>query len=241
MKVLSVRQLATQCATAAALLMSIPGAWAAGPAVGDLVEIVTGMGPTLAELLVLPDAAGYVTIVLPTGKQIPVNMSKLRLIQAAGAPNAAIASGESVRWKNGGVTENGNLVKVNGQWCQVKTVSSTTIGWVECKALTLASKANSGATKPAAEQAARPAKPHSIKLQGNWENADGTVKLELQVGKKCYVSLGPMTGECVYAKTPEGVTVTFDGEEMIFIANEDGTLSSKGDADAMMSIRLKRK
>lgn len=241
MKSFSVRLFATHCATAAALLMSIPGAGAAGPAVGDLVEVVTGLGPTLAELLVLPDAAGYVTIQLPTGKQMPVNISKLRLIQAAGAPNAAIASGEAVRWKDGGVTESGSVVKVNGQWCQVKSAGSTTIGWVECKALILAARANAGAAKPSAEAASRPSKPHGIKLQGNWENADGTVKLEFQAGKKCYVSFGPMTGECVYAKTPEGVTITTDGEDMIFLANEDGTLSSKGDADAMMPIRLKRK
>ena len=38
-----------------------------------------------------------------------------------------------------------------------------------------------------------------------------------------------------------GVTVTLDGEDMPFVANEDGSLSSKGDADAMMAVRLKRK
>lgn len=240
MKSLSVRLLAAQCATVATLLLSIPGAGAAGPAVGDLVEVVTGLGPTLAELQALPDAAGYVVIQLPTGKQMPVNISKLRLIQAAGAPNFAIAGGEAVRWKDGGVTESGSVVKVNGQWCQVKNANSTTIGWVECKALIQASKANAEAAKPATEPA-RPSKPHGIKLQGNWENADGMVKVEFQAGKKCYLSFGPMTGECVYAKTPEGVAITFDGEDMIFIANEDGTLSSKGGADAMMPIRLKRK
>ena len=36
--------------------------------VGDLVELVTGLGPTLAEVIVAPDASGYVTIQLPTGR-----------------------------------------------------------------------------------------------------------------------------------------------------------------------------
>ncbi len=47
--------------------------------VGDLVELVTGLGPTLAEVIVEPDASGYVTIQLPTGKKVPVNTQKVAL------------------------------------------------------------------------------------------------------------------------------------------------------------------
>ena len=55
--------------------------------VGDLVEYVSGLGPTLAEIVVDPDASGYVVILLPTGKEVPVNTQKLRLVQSAGTPN----------------------------------------------------------------------------------------------------------------------------------------------------------
>ena len=79
------------------------------------------------------------------------------------------------------------------------------------------------------------------KLLGNWENADGSVKLEFQSAGKCYISFGPMTGSCSYAPAATGVTVTFDGEPLRLLANPDGSLSSAGDGDAMMSIRLKRR
>jgi hypothetical protein len=35
--------------------------------------------------------------------------------------------------------------------------------------------------------------------------------------------------------------VSFDGEDMAFAANDDGSLSSVGDGSAGMSIRLKKK
>ena len=79
-----------------------------------------------------------------------------------------------------------------------------------------------------------------MKLEGNWENADGTVKLEVQAGNKCYISFGPMTGGCSYKPTANGVTVTFEGEDLVLVANEDGSLSS-ANPNAMMPIRLKRK
>ena len=208
--------------------------------VGDLVEYVSGLGPTLAEIVVGPDPSGYVVVLLPTGKQVPVNTQKLRLVQSAGTPNAPIAVGEPVGWVDGDVAEKGSVVKVNGNWCQVRTASATTIGWVECKALRTAAQAAAPA-KPAPATNAAAGKAAPIKLQGNWENADGTVKLEAQAGNKCFISLGPMTGPCTYKQTANGVTVMFDGEELVLVANDDGSLSSVGDPNAMMPIRLKRK
>ncbi len=205
--------------------------------VGDLVEYGSGLGPTLAEIVVGPDPSGYVVVLLPTGKQVPVNTQKLRLVQSAGTPNAPIAVGEPVGWVDGHVAEKGSVVKVNGNWCQVRTASGTTIGWVECKALRTAAQAAASA-KPA--PATAPKGP-PIKLQGNWENADGSVKLEAQAGNKCFISLGPMTGPCTYKQTANGVTVVFDEEELVLVANDDGSLSSVSDPDAMMAIRLKRK
>jgi hypothetical protein len=50
-----------------------------------------------------------------------------------------------------------------------------------------------------------------------------------------------MTGPCTYKQTANGVTVVFDEEELVLVANDDGSLSSASDPDAMMPIRLKRK
>jgi hypothetical protein len=213
-----------------------PDAMSQSAKVGDLVEYGSGLGPTLAEIVVGPDPSGYVVVLLPTGKQVPVNTQKLRLVQRAGTPNAPIAVGEPVGWVDGHVAEKGSVVKVNGNWCQVRTASATTVGWVECKALRTAAQA----AAPAKPAPATAPKGPPIKLQGNWENADGSVKLEAQAGNKCFISFGPVTGPCTYKQTANGVTVVFEGEDLVLVANDDGSLSS-GDPDAMMPIRLKRK
>lgn len=118
-----------------ALIAVAPQARSQTAQVGDLVEVTTGLGPTLAEIVVGPDPSGYVVIQVPTGKQIPVNTQKLRLVQKAGTPNAPMPAGTAVSWIDANVVERGSVVKVNGNWCQVKTPSATTIGWVECKDL----------------------------------------------------------------------------------------------------------
>lgn len=225
----------------AALVAGAPEALSQNRAkVGDLVEYVSGLGPTLAEIIIGPDASGYVVILLPTGKQVPVSTQKLRLLQSAGTPNAPTVVGEAVGWIEDGVAQKGSVVKVNGNWCQVKTASATTIGWIECKALRTAAQAIAPAgTAPATNAAV--GKAAAIKLQGNWENADGTVKWEAQAGNKCFISFGPMTGACTYKQSATGATVMFEGEELMLVANDDGSLSSVGDPTAMMPIRLKRK
>jgi hypothetical protein len=208
--------------------------------VGDLVEIVTGLGPTLAEVVTPPDPSGYVVIRVPTGKEMPVNTQKLRLVQRAGTPDVKMPVGEPVSWVDGGVREQGSVVKVNGKWCQVKTVNATTIGWVECSELRTsgsASRSSSSSSKAAAAPAGAPLP----KLLGNWENADGTVKLEFQSAGKCFISFGPATGPCTYTPAKTGVTVTFEGEQLPLAANSDGSLSSAGAAATEMPIRLKRR
>jgi hypothetical protein len=207
--------------------------------VGDLVEIVSGMGPTLGEVIDGPDPSNYILLQIPTGKKVPVNAGKVRLVQKAGTPNAAINAGEPVSWVDGNVRENGNVVKVNGDWCQVKSPTATTIGWVECKSLRTAAQtaAPKAADKPTAGAGAD--KAVAIKLPGNWENADGMTKLEFQAGNKCYISISSMTSACTYKQTAAGVTVTMDGEDMVFMANDDGSLSNAPNAD--MPVRLKKK
>ncbi len=208
--------------------------------VGDLVEFTSGLGPTLAEIVEGPDASGYVVILLPTGKRVPVNTQKLRLVQVAGTPNASIAVGEPVGWVDGDYKQKGSVVKVNGTWCQVKTEDATTTGWVECNVLRTAAQAGAPA-KPAPAAKSAAAKGASVKLQGNWENADGTVKWEPQAGGKCFMSLGPMSGACTYKPTANGVVIMIDGDELALEANDDGSLSSVSDANSMMAMRLKRK
>lgn len=204
-------------------------------AVGDLVEFTSGLGTTLAEIVTGPDPSGYVVIRIPTGKEIPVSTQKLRLVQQAGTPNVAMPVGQAVSWVDGGVREQGSVVKVNGAWCQVKTAAATTIGWVECSELRTGGAQKSGA-RPAPQGAAP-----LPKLAGNWENADGSVKLEFQSAGKCYFSFGPMTGPCTYKTAATTVTVMLDGDPLLLAANEDGSLSNVAQGDALMSIRLKRK
>jgi hypothetical protein len=206
--------------------------------VGDLVEVTTGLGPTLAEIVTGPDPSGYVVIRVPTGKEIPVNTQKLRLVQRAGTPNASMPAGQAVSWVDGGVREQGSVVKVNGKWCQVKTASATTVGWVECADLRTA---GSKPSSPASGAAAAPSGAPLPKLLGNWENADGSVKLEFQPAGNCFISFGPMTGACTYAAAATGVTVTFEGEDLRLAANADGSLSNVSSGDGLMSIRLKRR
>jgi len=206
-------------------------------AVGDLVEFTSGLGPTLAEIIVEPDAAGYVVILLPTGKEIPVNTGKLQLFQKAGTPNAPMPVGEAVSWISGGVSERGHVTKVNGNWCQVKSDTATTIGWLDCKSLRTAAQANLPKPAPASKPANGKLPPGA--LLGKWENADGSFKLEFQGAGKCFLSMGPMTNGCTYAPGNGAVTVTFAGEDLVLTANPGGSLSS--DADAMMPMRFTRK
>jgi hypothetical protein len=145
-----------------------------------------------------------------------------------------------VGWVDGGYKQKGSVVKVNGTWCQVKTPDATTIGWVECKVLRTAAQAAAPA-KPAPDAKASAPKSAVPKLQGNWENADGTVKWEPQAGGKCFMSLGPMSGACTYKPTANGVVIMIDGDELALEANDDGSLSSVSEANSMMAMRLKRK
>lgn len=218
-----------------------PGAEAQNQArVGDLVEIVTGLGPTLAEVVTGPDPSGYVVIRVPTGKEIPVNTQKLRLVQRAGTPDAAMPVGQSVSWVDGNIREQGSVAKVNGKWCQVKTANATTVGWVECADLRT-SGAATRSSSPASTSAAASGSAPLPKLLGNWENADGSVKLEFQSAGKCFISVGGATGSCSYTPAATGVTVSFEGEQLPLAANADGSLSSAGAAATEMPIRLKRR
>jgi hypothetical protein len=101
----------------------------------DLVEYLSPFGPTLGEVLSGPDPSSYYLLAIPGKEDFAIHADKLRVVQRAGTPNAAIDVGEAVSWTEANVADNGKVVKVHGAWCQVKSLSATTIGWVECKAL----------------------------------------------------------------------------------------------------------
>jgi hypothetical protein len=78
-------------------------------------------------------------------------------------------------------------------------------------------------------------------LQGEWESADGSFKLEFQGQGKCYISGGPMTSECTYTQNGKQTIVKIpdDDEPLVLTANADGSLSNP--KDAFIPMRFKKK
>jgi hypothetical protein len=211
--------------------------------VGDLVEYVSALGPMMGEVISGPDASNYYLLAIPGRDDFPIHADKLRVVQHAGSANAAINIGEAVSWTSANVAQNGSVVKVRGAWCQVKSVSATTIGWVECKALRT-SKQNAKPPAPAGKEESTDGTPSTdgaavANLSGDYENADGAMKLEFQPKGKCYISFGPMTGDCTYKQSGKKVAVHFEDEDMILTLDNDGSLRSAPDGG--MTVRLKRK
>jgi hypothetical protein len=210
---------------------------------GDLVEYTSAFGPTLGEVITGPDPSNYYLLAIPGQEDFAIRADKLRLVQRAGTPDAAMNVGEAVSWTEANVAEKGSVVKVRGAWCQVKSASATTFGWVECKALRTA-KQNAqppSAAKPPANDNAAPADggAATANLDGDYENADGSMKLELQGKGKCYISLGPMTGDCTYKQSGKKVVVRFEDEDMVLTANNDGSLTNAPEGG--MPVRFKKR
>jgi hypothetical protein len=208
--------------------------------VGDLVEFTSGLGPTLAEIVVGPDASGYVVIRIPTGKQIPVNTQKLRLVQKAGTPNASIPVGAAVSWIDAHIVERGSVVKVNGNWCQVKTPSATTIGWVECKDLrTGKNDATTAPAAPAESAAPKATAAAAAAISGTYQNAEGNTSIEFLPAGKAHLSLHGMGGPATYKVAGNKLTLMVDDDAAIeFTINPDNSLT--GPPDGYLS-RLKKK
>ncbi len=204
--------------------------------VGDLVEFTTGMGPMLGEVLNGPDPSNYYGILVPPKSEKPINGAKLRLIQRAGTPNAAIAAGAAVSWSEGGVTEKGNVVKVNGNWCQVRTPSATTIGWVECKSLRVVGQANAPAA-PAETALPKATAAAAAAISGTYQNAEGNTSIEFLPAGKAHLSLHGMGGPATYKVAGNKLTLTLDDVPMEFTINQDNSLTGP---DGYFS-RLKKK
>jgi hypothetical protein len=203
---------------------------------GDLVEYTSAFGPTMGEVITGPDPSNYYLLA------IPGHAEKMRLVQRAGTPDAAMAVGESVSWTDANIAEKGSVVKVRGAWCQVKSASATTFGWVECKALRTAkqnAKPPSAAAGKEDTAAGDAAGTTTANLDGDYENADGSMKLELQGKGKCYISLGPMTGDCTYKQNGKKVVVRFEDEDMVLTANNDGSLTNAPEGG--MPMRFKKR
>ena len=197
--------------------------------VGDLVEFTTGMGPMLGEVLNGPDPSNYYGILIPSRGEKPINGAKLRLIQRAGGANAAIATGAAVSWSEGGFREKGNVVKVNGNWCQVKTPSATTIGWVECKSLRVAGQANAPAA--AAETATATSAPPeataaaAAAISGTYQNAEGNTSIEFLPAGKAHFSIHGAGGPVTYKVAGNKLTLMLDDVPMEFTINPDNSLT----------------
>ena len=213
--------------------------------VGDLVEFTTGMGPMLGEVINGPDPSNYYMILVPGQGELPMNGSKLRLIQRAGTPNAAFKPGDEVGIREGNTVTRGNVVRVNGKWCQVK--AQLLDGWVECSELRTAKK-NTGAKDAAAAPSDAPAAPSSeaakkagpSPLVGTYENADGKTVLEFLAEGKAYLSFHGVTNDCSHSGNVKKVTVTCDGVDtaFVFTVNSDGSLA--GPPDSFIT-RMKKK
>lgn len=197
--------------------------------VGDLAEFTSGMGPMLGEVLNGPDPSNYYGILVPGQGEMPINGSKLRLIQRAGTPNAPFKPGEVVDIRDDlHAAHRGSIVKVNGKWCQVQAPGM--VGWVECKDLRMAKKdgeaqdaASEQADAPAAPSPKTAAKAAPSALAGTYENADGKTLIEFLADGKAYFSFHGMTLDCTHNGSAKKVTVSCNGEDTVFTVNSDGS------------------
>lgn len=211
-----------------------------GPlAVGDLAEYVSGMGPTMGEVIDGPDPFGYYVLLVPGSGEVPVNGNKLRLVQRAGVPNAAMKPGEMVDVRTQSVLLRAKVVKVNGAWCQLEAPG--TVGWAECAELKPV-KADGAPAAAQAESAAAPAPGPQAggpsPLKGTYANSDGGVQVEFLPKGKAFMSFHGLTQECSHKGTAKAVVLTCDDEDLALTVDEDGAL--RGPPDTLVA-RLKKK
>jgi hypothetical protein len=119
------------------------------------------------------------------------------------------------------------------------------VGWAECKDLRMAKTdgeaqdaAPEQADAPAASSSDTPAKAGASPLVGTYENADGKTLIEFLAGGKAYFSFHGVTADCAHSGNAKKVTVTCDGEDMVFAVNSDGSLA--GPPESFVT-RMKKK
>jgi hypothetical protein len=101
---------------------------------GDLVEFEGTYGPVIGEVISGPDPSIYYLLAIPGAEDFAIHREKLRLLQRAGAPQAAVTVGSPVKWKHRDKLRSGRIEKVNGAWCRVEAASAGT-AWIECRDL----------------------------------------------------------------------------------------------------------
>jgi hypothetical protein len=119
------------------------------------------------------------------------------------------------------------------------------VGWAECKGLRTAKQgdgtqeaAPAQTDAPAAPSSDTPAKAEASPLVGTYENADGKTMIEFLAGGKAYFSFHGVTADCAHSGNAKKVTVTCDGEDMVFAVNSDGSLA--GPPESFVT-RMKKK
>lgn len=207
--------------------------------VGDLVEFTTGMGPMLGEVLNGPDQSNYYGILVPSRGEKPINGSKLRLIQRAGAPNASFKPGDAVEFRgDGNSVYRGSVAKVKGAWCQVEAPG--VLGWVECKGLrTGKNDSNTTPVAPAETAVPKATAAAAAAISGTYQNAEGNTSIEFLPAGKAHLSLHGLGGPATYKVAGNKLTLMVgDDAEIEFTINPDNSLT--GPPDGYLS-RLKKK
>ena len=59
-----------------------------------------------------------------------------------------------------------------------------------------------------------------------YAGANGALKIEFQSGGKAIVTIAGQPGDCTYAEQGKQVTVTCEGQPIVFTQNDDGSLSA---------------
>ena len=59
-----------------------------------------------------------------------------------------------------------------------------------------------------------------------YAGGNGALKIEFQSGGKAIVTIAGQAGDCTYAEQSKQVTVTCEGQPIVFTENDDGSLSA---------------
>lgn len=235
-----------------AAVLALSAAHAADPkppegpiAAGDLAEYTSGFGPTVGEVTGGPDPSGYYALSVPGSGEVFVHAGKLRLIQRAGAARAAFKPGDVVDLRSDSGALRATVVKINGGWCQLEAPG--TVGWADCAGLKAVRRAGNAApdtaakpeaAPPAAARPARADKGGGSPLKGTYVNADGAMVIEFLPKGKAFFSMYGMSQPCTHRGNASSVTLTCDGDDLVFTVDEDGALA--GPPDSFVA-RMKKK
>jgi hypothetical protein len=74
-------------------------------------------------------------------------------------------------------------------------------------------------------------------VQGStYADANGALKIEFQSGGKAVTTIAGLPANCTYIEESKSITLTCEGQPVVFTLNDDGSLS--GPAEGMLAGRL---